>query len=143
MSLEIHPDSHLDHGITPAVVAWLLDRYKDRDGFFAETVGIPADASSLTCGLYGPAMGDEPVPEANVRYEVRGSRQWASRCVACPQRPTRYLTVIAGPHDGKPCVLYTAHGGPMAPREVGDTSLTDGAERDKSRAFWAEHALAV
>jgi hypothetical protein len=39
-------------------------------------------------------------------------------------------------------ILYTAFGGPAAPREPGDPSL-DGNEAGlaESKAFWAEHAL--
>lgn len=53
-------------------------------------------------------------------------------------RQVRTVTVIAGPHDGQPCVLFTAFGGPLAPQEPGDPGCKD---PDASRAFWAEHAL--
>ena len=141
MTLGIHADSHLDHNLTPAHAAFLLSRFADRTGFFAETVTMPDDLPDLTCGLYGPIMGDAPVIEG-VSFEVRGERAYPSRTVALPMRPTRLLTVIAGPHDGKPCVLYTAHGGPKAPREVGDPTLQTPEDVGESIVFWATHALA-
>jgi len=38
-------------------------------------------------------------------------------------------------------VLYTAYGGPVAPREPFDRSLDEEAKAE-SEKFWAEHALA-
>jgi hypothetical protein len=68
-----------------------------------------------------------------------------------PVRETRILTVIGGhlpvkdngPHavDSSRCVLYTAFGGPMAPREPGDPSITDVDDLKESTLFWAQHAL--
>ena len=141
MTLGIHADSHLDHALTPAHLAFLVSHFADKTGFFIETVALPDDLSDLTCGLYGPSMGDPPVTEG-VSFEARGERVYPSRMVALPMRPTRLLTVIAGPHKGAPCVLYTAHGGPKAPREVGDPTLTTEEARAESTAFWATHALA-
>ncbi len=63
--------------------------------------------------------------------------------VARPNRPTRTLTVIAGPSDGKACVLYTSYGGPCAPREPGDPGIPNWEGVQEARAFWAEHALAA
>jgi hypothetical protein len=42
----------------------------------------------------------------------------------------------------EPCVLYTAYGGPQAPREPGDPAIKDFAEQAASEIFWSEHALA-
>ena len=50
------------------------------------------------------------------------------------------MTVVAGPDGEIPCRLYTCYGGPCAPREPGDTSLSD-EERAESLAFWLQHAL--
>lgn len=162
-----HKDSHLDHGLTPAQVEYLLERFAGRDAFFIETIELPPELGTVPCGLYGPTMGDEPVPDADWRscgycgacqfylsgalcsaktnanggaYAYwRGDRKYHSRVVDRPTRPTNKVTVIAGPHDGAPCVLFTAFGGPAAPQEPGDPSCKD---VEASRAFWAEHALA-
>lgn len=141
MPLEIHPESHLDHNLSPAHVEWLLQKFADRDGFFVGTFSIPDHLPLLTCGLHGPAVGDPPVPENEVTYEVRKGRKCATRVVERELVPTRLVTIVAGPHDGKPCVLYTSYGGPEAPREPGDPSLSTWEDVQKSRAFWAEHAL--
>jgi hypothetical protein len=115
-------------------------QFADKASFFIATVELPADLADLSCGLYGPIMGDAPVADADVQLAPRGTRAWPSRLVARPARPTRLLTVIAGPHDDAACVLYTAFGGPLAPQEPGDPGCKDPAA---SRAFWAEHALAT
>ena len=141
--LIIAPASHLDHDLTPAHVAWLLAHLGDRSAFFVETVTLPDDLPPLPCGLYGPSMGDDPVPETAVLYALRKGRRCSSRLVDRPLRPTRLLTVIAGPSDEGPCVLYTSYGGPAAPREPGDTSLPDWAAVTEARTFWAAHALAL
>lgn len=134
-----HADSHVDHGLTPAQVTHILERFADRDAFFIETFELPPELGTVPCSLWGPLMGDAPVIEAHVRLEPRGTRAWTSRIVEYPPRNTRTVTVIAGPHDGAPCILFTAFGGPLAPQEPGDPGCKDPAA---STAFWAEHALA-
>jgi hypothetical protein len=58
-------------------------------------------------------------------------------------RPTRQLTIVAGPHGDEPCVLYTAYGGPEAPREPGDPDIPGHSARDAAAVFWADHALSA
>ena len=143
MTLQLASASHLDHHLTTAHIAFILALFVDRDGFFAETVTLPSELPDLDCALYGPLAGDAPVSEIEISYAVRPSRRCASRLIALPSRPTRLLTVIAGSHeDGRPCVLWTAYGGPSAPREPGDLSLPDWASVLESRLFWMKHALA-
>lgn len=82
-------------------------------------------------------------------------------CIEAPK--SRLVTVIAGPHTACPaggactgatcadydshvehaCVLYTAYGGPQAPREPGDPSIKSWEELVASREFWSQHALLV
>jgi len=134
-----HPDSHVDHDLTEAQLRYLVDHFADRDGFFVETITLPQDLGTVPCGLYGPSAGDPVIHEESVTYARRGDRTWESRLVALPARQQREVTVVAGPHDGHACVLYTAFGGPAAPQEPGDPGCKDlGA----STAFWREHALA-
>lgn len=142
MPLEIHAESHLDHALTPAHVSWLLKEFEGKQGFFIASLEIPADLGPLPCGLYGPLVGDPPVPEAEVTYAARGTRTWPSRLSRFAIRESRMVTVIAGPHDGRACVLFTAYGGPLAPREPGDPSLK-GDELEEAQAFWKNHALAT
>ena len=136
--------SHLDHNLNPNHLEWLLATFVDRTSFFIETVTIPLGLDPIPCGLYGPAVGDPPVPEQDVYYLVRGHRSCASRVLRRPAkpRPSRLLTVIAGETMDGPCVLYTAYGGPSAPREPGDLTLSLWSSIEESRAFWADHALA-
>jgi hypothetical protein len=139
--MKLHHDSHLDHGLTQDQIAHIFERFADRAAFFIETIELPAALGRVTCDLMGPIVGDAPIPESEVLYFKRGAREWNSRMieVAYP-RTSRLVTVIAGPHDGEPCVLFTAYGGPLAPQEPDDPACKDVAA---SRAFWAEHALAV
>lgn len=144
MGLTFSKETHLDHGLTPAHLLYIAERFADRDGFFIETVQLPESLPALACTMYGPAAGDAPVPETDVHYAVRGARKYVSRLVTLPPRLTRTMTVIAGPHGANTCVLYTAYGGEMAPREPGEYPADDMSdEASLSRRFWAKHALAA
>lgn len=143
MTLEITQNSHVDHGLTPEHVAFIVARFAGRDAFFLETFTLPDSLAELECGLYGPLVGDGAVDEGDVSYVVRGARKCASRVVAKPARKTRTVTVIAGPSGDRPCVLYTSYGGPAAPREPGDATIPTWEALTEARAFWADHALAV
>lgn len=134
-----HRDSHVDHHLTKAQIDYLLDRFADRTTFFLETIELPEELGTVPCGLWGPIVGDPPIDEAEVVHEQRGTRTWMSRLVDRPTRPTRAVTVIAGPHEEHACVLYTAFGGPAAPQEPDDPGCKDPGA---SAAFWREHALA-
>ncbi len=134
-----HRDSHIDHGLTEAQIRYLLDRFADRDGFFIETLTLPRELGTVPCGLYGPLAGDSAIREDEVTYARRGERAWNSRLIDLPMRQQHEVTVIAGPHDGHACVLYTAFGGSAAPQEPGDPSCKDPIA---SAAFWRQHALA-
>ena len=145
--------SHLDHGLLPMQVEYIQTRFADRTAFFIETVELPYGLGTVACNLMGPVTGCPPVLEEDVEYRVRGTRKCASRVIPINRvtlPSTRLVTVIAGPagpEDGldheEPCVLYTAYGGPQAPREPGDLNIRSWEELEASRAFWAEHALAL
>lgn len=139
--MKIIAESHTDH-VTSAHLDWLLDRFKDRTAFFIETVTLPEELPPVRCDLWGPATGEDPVPEAEVSYVTRGARKGPSRVVQREHLLTRQLTVIAGPEGDEPCVLYTAYGGPAAPREPWDETLDD-AGKLESELFWSEHALCL
>jgi len=140
MTFKIVPGSHLDHGLSKAQIEWLKETFASRDGFFIESVEMPETLGTVPCGLYGPAAGDEPLRDSEVFLAKRGDRPYASRMIDKPMRPTRTVTVIAGPDGDEKCVLYTAFGGGQAPREPGDKSLS-AEEKVESEGFWAEHAL--
>lgn len=146
--LIITSQSHLDHGLTAAHLSFILRHFADREGFFAETITLPDELRPLECALRGPAVGTRPVLDAEVVLRARGSRTYPSRLLTNTAGTlgwpllVRQMTVIAGPAGDHPCVLYTAHGGPLAPREPGDPSLST-AEHAESVAFWAEHALVI
>lgn len=137
--MQIHKDSHVDHGLTQAQLAYVLERFGDHTKFFVATIELPEALGTVPCGLYGPLVGDAPVTEAEVSYSNRMGRSWPTRFIDAGTRQTRQVTIVAGPHDGAPCVLYTVYGGPSAPQEPGDPGCRDKAA---SEAFWAVHALA-
>lgn len=121
----IHPDSHVDHDISLEQLENIHAQLGDRTGFFIETIELPEALGTVPNDLYGPSCGDAPVPESEVHYARRGPRQWDSRMCRRPRRQTRLVRVIAGPHDGHDCVLYTAYGvarkdSPQSPKEPGD-----------------------
>ena len=148
MCFTILPRSHVDH-VSPEVLAYIKQRFAGRTGSFIETLELPETFGTVPSALWGPVCGDPPVPEDEVCYSQRPGRRYVSRLVNCPPRPSRLITVVAGPsrdrvtgqvvHD---CVLYTCFGGPFAPKECNDPRVED-HERPSVVSFWAEHALAV
>lgn len=125
--MKITSDSHIDHALTPEQVAFIRERFGDREGFSLETIELPRHLGTLTTALYGPSVGDPPVPEESVVYVRRQDRNGKSRMIDAPSRPTRLLTVIIGPENGE-TILYTAFGGPSAPREPFDPDLRKALE---------------
>lgn len=121
--MQLHPVSHLDHDLTARQLGFILLHFADRDAFFLETLELPAELGTLPCALWGPAMGDPPVPDDEVTMIKRGDRAWPSRIsieAKHARRQTRQLTVIGGPFETLSCILYTAYGGPAAPQEPGE-----------------------
>jgi hypothetical protein len=142
MSIKRHKDSHLDHALTEAQVEFVLGLSAKEGDLTIQTVELPEELGTVPCGLFGPLMGDEPVSDDECEMVKRGNRPNASRVCDREPRQVRTVTVISGPHDGEACVLFTAFGGPLAPKEPGDVSIKSEAERKESEEFWAEHALA-
>jgi len=138
--LELHAESHLDHGISPAILELVLGKFAEKNEFFVATVTLPGIAGKVPCALHGPVTGEVLVAEAEVDYVVRQGRRNASR--VCGRDPVQVdtVTIIAGPHDGKACIVFTIFGGPLAPKELGDPSMKP-EELLESQKFWAEHAL--
>ena len=93
-----HAASHFDHGLTEAQVDHIMQRFADREAFFIATIELPEALGTVSCGLHGPLVGDAPIAEADVTYAKRGTRAWNSRLVDRAAKPTRTVTVIAGPH---------------------------------------------
>jgi hypothetical protein len=113
-----HAESHLDHGLTTAQVEFLMETFAARDSFFIETVELPEALGTVPCGLHGPITGDAPIAEADVTYAKRGTRAWKSRLIDRPAKPSRSVTVIAGPHE-ETCPVCNGKGeySPMAKME--------------------------
>jgi hypothetical protein len=65
MPLKIIADSHVDHGLKKSVVDWIVRQFETEEGgrVIVRTFEIPAEYGAVPCGLYGPEMGDDPVPE--------------------------------------------------------------------------------
>jgi hypothetical protein len=100
MTLKITADSHCDHALTAAHKALILSTFKDRTGFFLETIPL-GDLPPLPCGLFGPSMGDLPIPESEVHYARRGQRTVESRMVDRAPRVSTRMTVIGGCTTGR------------------------------------------
>ena len=139
--LVITKDSHMDHGLSSEIISYILEKFGRKEGFFIETITLPRKLGEVPCGLYGPIMGDPPVPLDEVRMVKRPKRSGPTPMIDLPPRPTRKLTVIAGPHEEFDTLLFTAFGGPLAPREPHDPDITDEEEREASAEFWSMHAL--
>jgi hypothetical protein len=132
---------HADHGVTNETLMWALSQINP-DGFFLRTLDLPEDHCDLLSALYGPLAGDAPVSDDVVSFVKRSEDRPASRMVSEVKRPSRLLTVIGiVKEDG--VTIFTAYGGPCAPREPGDSTLSSDEEKKESSDFWAQHALAA
>lgn len=140
--------SHVDHGLPTETLRYVVETVEAERaaalgaGLVIHTVTLPERFAPVPCSLVGPATGHEPVSDDRVRYEPRPPREYPSRLVEHPPVPTREVTIIVGEHEGDPAVLFTAFGGPLAPREPGDPTLPE-EQRAEAEAFWREHALAT
>jgi hypothetical protein len=137
------PVFHADHGLAPEHYKFIDQILFDQPaGFFIGAFELPGGAGSLMSALWGPAAGDEPVPEDEVVYEKRGARRGPSRLVVRPHRYCRRMVVcgIAG-DDAKIFTAYGTQAEEPSPREWWDASLTP-LEAIEAARFWSEHALA-
>jgi hypothetical protein len=132
---------HADHGVSSETIAWALSHINPT-GFFLRTLELPEGHCDLLSALYGPLAGDAPVSDDVVHFAKRSEDRPASRMVSQAKRPTRLLTVIGTAKDGD-VTIFTAYGGPCAPREPGDATLATDEEKKESSDFWAQHALAA
>ena len=134
---------HKDHGVPAEVLAMaeaLIAAATTAAAGTPVVITFPT-AVEVPCGLYGPAAGDAPVPETEVRYEARNGRPVQSRLIARDFRPVREATVVGMlTEDGSTVLVFTCYGGAAAPREPGDSSLTP-EQKAVSTAWWAVHAL--
>lgn len=96
-----HAESHMDHGFNSDQWAFIFTKYADKTEFFIDTFELPEGLGTVTNELYGPSAGDPPVLESEIVWEKRGDREWYSRLVLKPKRPTRFVRVIAGPYKEK------------------------------------------
>ena len=145
--LIVDHQTHLDHGLTMAQLAFVLKELKDTSTFKIVTLDLPRELGTVECALYGPAMGDEPVTEDQVHYAKRGDRAECSRLVNLLPRQTSKLTAICVPdHENYAegvIVLATTYGGPAAPREPFDVPAEQTEARAEAEKFWQEHALSA
>jgi hypothetical protein len=133
---------HHDHGIDEAHQRVITNLFQEAgDGFLLRTVELPADCADLMSGMHGPIAGDDPVPSSEVHWGKRGERPGLSRLCGRSPRATRLMTVI-GTREGDAVTVFTAYGGPAAPREITDASLPPEAAEEAAQ-FWATHALSA
>lgn len=152
MKLIIDPRSHMDHGLSTGHLLLIAEglKQKEEGKLTILQLDIPKHLPKLPCKLRGPIVGMEPIGEGVVEWCQRGAREVLSRMVrhdVLESKMAEYynpesvqtsavLTAVIGP-DG---TLFTAYGGPLAPREPGDPSISE-EDRLESAKFWSEHAL--
>ena len=136
---------HTDHGISMKQLGHIVGMCGRNDGFFITQVTLPNGYGTVPCGLYGPAMDDEPVGDDDVTLEKRGDRDWTDRILKADStlrfkvgRSVDFVQVI-GNREGDTTTIYTVYGGPLAPQNPKDPSCSDVEAAVK---FWSEHALA-
>ena len=135
----IHEESHTDHYPT-SIIEVIKERFAEKNEFFIESFELPEALGVFPCHLHGPLTGEQPVTDAEAEMRKREGRDELHRMCDRPAVQTRVCTVVAGPHDGHDCVLFTAYPGPLAPKGLNDPSLKE-EEKAESQAFWAQHAL--
>jgi len=149
-TLTIHTDTHLDHFAAeerPRILELAQEHFEAWQRTPRTFTPFPpliltfTSPKAYACQLRGPTVGDQAVPNENAFYFVRGGRPYASRMTTLGPTTTHLVTMVIGPHDGQPHVLYTVYPGPAAPREPGDPSIATWEELVASRDFWAKHAL--
>lgn len=159
---------HTDHGVTEGQMEFVLKQclLEVDSEFFILRVELPEELGTVPCGLYGPAMGDDPIKEIDVQYESRGDRPWKDRIyrpvdtsednlmlsnpdpVLCkrvdmPPRPVNYAHVIGTKVPNTVTkkdawTIFTVFGGPLAPQHPEDPNCNDPHE---SELWWNDHAL--
>ena len=137
--------AHDDHPITDQQMKWIQthpDLLAEPNGtFLIKVLEMPEELGTIPSGLYGPAVGDGPIMEEDVVYEMRGDRKGSSRKVNMPNRPARNICVIGR----KGIVAFTIYGtqaSEPSPKEPFD-SFANEEEKQKSIDFWSKHALSV
>ena len=133
--------AHKDHTMTEAIRAWALSQFVALSGgFHVSTFTIPADLGTAPNAMHGPSEGDAPIEESEAFYGTRGDRPVLSRLCDRAPRSSKLVTVI-GINQAEP-VIFTMYGGPAAPREPSDASMSP-EERETARKYWAAHALSA
>jgi len=153
-----HTLIHADHGLTEAHLRFIDELLVDFSGEFTMLHRtLPADCPNLLSAIYGPSVGDSPVNESLVHYEVRNGRPGPSRLIARPERWCRNMVLIAVGNRGPtvqavggggilrvPAVILTSYGtqgDTIAPREWWDAGMKP-HETVEAAQFWTDHALA-
>ena len=143
MTIKLVDGSHLDHGLSEEQVKYLLETPAPNGEVCVQTIELPPELGTVDCALWGPAMGDDALCDMECYWAKRGDRKGPSRLVDARKRETSLVTIVTGPHGDESCVLFTAYGGPSAPREPFEFAEDDISEDAiKSRVFWSRHALA-
>lgn len=110
---------------------------KIRDGERKQGVHVITLDLGRIVGLSGCVKTTE---SDDVVYAYRPGRHYKSRMVrGRTGDPTSNITLVVNIQQSG-WFIITAWVGSPAPKEPGDTTLTD-AEREVSQKFWAEHAL--
>jgi len=135
--------THLDHGLDTDNLEAVREAAKEcPDGaeVWIKTIKSPHEA---------PSAIHYHVPESEVFYARRGSRRNLSRLCARPQRMVFEVTIIAGMSQDGVTRVWTAYGGPHAPREPEDSYFvfSDAARKSseyrEAREFWSHAALSA
>jgi hypothetical protein len=143
--LMLRDDGHYDvHKITKQHIDWLSQQPEVMAAKGPVTLTLPDSLPRLPNSLVGPASGHSPVTDdhPDVYMASRGGgREYNSKMIRGENQTTNIITAIVRPHKetGRP-FLITAFGGPMAPKEPNDPTLSD-QERKASQEFWSQHAL--
>lgn len=128
-------------GVTAVQLSWVKSVLPDLvpEGYFALSLHLPEEQGQVDYGLYGPSVGDPPVPEAEVFYGDTTGTGMMERLVDRPMRKTSTIQVV-GVRTGDVFRLLTVYGGPALPAYPSDSIPSDPAS-SPVRDWWSVHAL--
>jgi hypothetical protein len=132
---------HADHTMDALSLPWCLAQITT-EGFFLRTFTIPDDHADAVNALWGPSCGDGAVKGF---LKLRSGRVWEDVMIDLPTRPSRLVTVI-GTNNPEEMVVFTAHGGPPAEKNLAQERAEGKASEEdieRSRVFWSAHALST
>ena len=155
-----------DYGLTSDQLDFVLKQFHGRVGDILACVELPVDLGTIRCNLYGPTMGDDPVPNFSpygngwlrrddktqpvYPYGNGGSvelhladQPWPTRVLYLNSRDSFKVMVLAeaAVQSDEP-TLESVAGGPFRPWLPGSRAMP-ADQYEEASCFWSQHAIGI